>query len=553
MPRQENRLQKQLQQLVSGETTIEKVFPYPELLTNQNNIFSYSSFTSPFFLNRFDTGTKSSEQLGLPVFQSENEKQEATAPILSFQDTDLLVKNTQNWFANKENYKRLKGDKKRANFLWLALLMPVDPLALNDFPAYEGFTRPTKNETGAPRHVSTYKDVIPLWTEFAQGNYELYRDELYVLLDKQISTLQKKFGDETSIELLTEMDKCGVIMSLEMIKRHTEFDNYHQGLQNKLIEKYQEFDVALHAYSAFKWQTVLESNYTLSKDDDGEGVKHPEYPFISANSAGYLNDYLLVADKVTPEYDFRSEYVTHTMFSKTCIRLDTLPKLDFHTFMQNSDEYLVSHSDFVRRISDSLDAYIYSRCVGNSAEHFANLNWFKDIGRQIRRAIRKNNNNQIVLSARNLLWKSSTSRVNWGKLSAVLHILHKESGGNFKFTDFFDQDTANKMVVGLSTNDDRDPARPRFFYNKELIYTTTSDPSSLFNTLIFSDLYEVIDNKFLLEHQENIKRWGREFQEVYNVLPPQFDAFFSHFHYVLTQEHASKNTADNGVKKKLRV
>ena len=238
MSRQENHLQKQLQQLVNGETTIEKVFPYPELLTNQNNIFSYSSFTSPFFLNRFDTGTKSSEQLSLPVFQSENEKQEATAPILSFQDTDLLVKNTQNWFANKENYKRLKGDKKRANFLWLALLMPVDPLALNDFPAYEGFTRPTKNETGTPRHVSTYKDVIPLWAEFAQGNYELYRDELYVLLDKQISTLQKKFGDETSIELLTEMDKCGVIMSLEMIKRHAEFDNYHQGLQNKLIEKY---------------------------------------------------------------------------------------------------------------------------------------------------------------------------------------------------------------------------------------------------------------------------------------------------------------------------
>lgn len=529
------------------------MFPYPELLTNPDNIFSYSSLKSPFFIHRSDIGTESAEQLGLPVFQSENEKQEATAPILSFKDTDSLVKNTQNWFANKENYKRLKGDKKRANFLWLALLMPVDPLALNDFPAYEGFTRQTKNETGAPRHVSTYKDVIPLWAEFAQGNYELYRDELYVLLDKQISTLQKKFGDETSIELLTEMDKCGVIMSLEMIKRHAEFDNYHQGLQNKLIEKYQEFDVALHAYSAFRWQTVLESNYTLSKDDDGEGIKRPEYPFISANSAGYLNDYLLVADKVTPEYEFRSEYVTHTMFSKTCIRLDTLPKLDFHTFLQNSDEHLVSPSDFVRRITDSLDVYIYSRCVGNSAEYFANLNWFKDIGRQIRRAVRKNNNNQIVLSASKLLWKSSTSRVNWGKFSAVLHILHKESGGDFKFTDFFNQDTANKMVVGLSTNDDKDPARPRLFYHKEFGDNIILDPCRLFHILIFSDLYEIIDNKFLLEHQENIKRWGREFQEVYNVLPPQFDAFFSRFHYILAQEHASKNTISNGVRKKLRI
>ena len=464
-----------------------------------------------------------------------------------------MVKTTQNWFANKENYKSQRGDKERANFLWLALLMPVDPLALNDFPAYEGFTEPTKNETGSLEHVSTYKDVIPLWAEFARSNYELYRDELYTLLDKQISTLQKKFGEETDIELFTEMDKCGVMMLLEIVKRHAEFDNYHQELQNKIIEKHQEFDFALHAYSAFKWQTVLESNYTLSKDDDGEGVKHPEYPFISANSAGYLNDYLLVADKVTPEYEFRSEYVTHTMFSKTCIRLDTLPKLDFHTFLQNSDEHLVSPSDFVRRITDSLDVYIYSRCVGNSAEYFANLNWFKDIGRQIRRAVRKNNNNQIVLSASKLLWKSSTSRVNWGKFSAVLHILHKESGGDFKFTDFFNQDTANKMVVGLSNNDDKDPARPRLFYHKEFGDNIILDPCRLFHILIFSDLYEMIDNKFLLEHQENIKRWGREFQEVYNVLPPQFDAFFSHFHYVLAQEHAAKNTAGNKVKKKLRI
>ena len=553
MPRQENRLQKQLQQLVSGETTIEKVFPYPELLTNPDNIFSYSNLKSPFFIHRSDIDTESAEQLGLPVFQSENEKQEVTAPILSFKDTNLLVKTTQNWFANKENYKSLRGNKERANFLWLALLMPVDPLALNDFPAYEGFTEPTKNETGSLEHVSTYKDVIPLWAEFARSNYELYRDELYTLLDKQISTLQKKFGEETDIELFTEMDKCGVMMLLEIVKRHAEFDDSHQELQNKTIEKHRKFDFALHAYSAFKYQARFISNYTSLKDDNEEEIKHPEYPFISADSTGYLNDYLLVANKVTPEYEFRSEYATHTMFSQTCIKLDTLPKLDFHTFLKNGDEHLVSPSDFVRRISDSLSSYIYAYCVGNRAEYFANLNWFKDIGRQIRREVRKNSNNQIVLSASNILWKSSTSRVNWGKFSDVLHILHKESGGNFKFTDFFDQDTANKMVVGLSTNDDRDPARPRFFYNKELIYTTTSDPSSLFNTLIFSDLYEVIDNKFLLEHQENIKRWGREFQEVYNILPPQFDAFFSHFHYVLTQEHASKNTAGNGVKKKLRV
>lgn len=553
MPKQTNLLQNQLQQLVDGETTIEKIFPYPELLTNQNNIFSYSSLKSPFFIHRSDIDTESAEQLGLPVSHSENEKQETISQIFSFKDTNLLVKTTQNWFANKENYKSLRGDKERANFLWLALLMPVDPLALNDFPAYEGFTEPTKNETGSLEHVSTHKDVIPLWAEFARSNYELYRDELYTLLDKQISTLQKKFGEETDIELFTEMDKCGVMMSLEMIKRHAEFDDSHQELQNKTIEKHRKFDFALHAYSAFKYQARFISNYTLLKDDNEEEIKHPEYPFISADSTGYLNDYLLVANKVTPEYEFRSEYATHTMFSQTCIKLDTLPKLDFHTFLKNGDKHLVSPSDFVRRISDSLSSYIYAYCVGNRAEYFANLNWFKDIGRQIRREVRKNSNNQIVLSASNILWKSSTSRVNWGKFSNVLHILHKESGGNFKFTDFFDQDTANKMVVGLSTNDDRDPARPRFFYNKELIYTTTSDPSSLFNTLIFSDLYEVIDNKFLLEHQENIKRWGREFHEVYNILPPQFDAFFSHFHYVLTQEHASKNTISNGVRKKLRI
>lgn len=66
------------------------------------------------------------------------------------------------------------------------------------------------------------------------------------------------------------------------------------------------------------------------------------------------------------------------------------------------------------------------------------------------------------------------------------------------------------MVVGLSTNDDKDPARPRLFYHKEFTDNITLDPCGLFNKLIFSDLYEMIDNKFLLEHQENIKRWGRE-------------------------------------------
>lgn len=325
-------------------------------------------------------------------------------------------------------------------------------------------------------------------------------------------------------------------------------------MQNKIIEKYRDFDFALHAYSAFKRQARLEGNYTLLKDDDVEEIKHPEYPFISADSTGYLNDYLLVADKVTPEYEFRSEYATHTMFDKTCIRLDTLTKLDFHTFLQDDDyEHLVSPPAFVRRIGDLFNNYIYSLGVGNNTELFANLNCLKDIGRQIRRAARKNSNNQIVLSASKLLWKSSTSRVNWGKFSAVLHILHKESGGNFKFTDFFNQDTANKMVVGLSTNDDRDPARPRLFYHKEFGDNIILDPCRLFHILIFSDLYEVIDNKFLLEHQENIKRWGREFQEVYNVLPPQFDAFFSRFHYVLAQEHASKNTISNGVRRKLRI
>ena len=50
MPKQTNLLQKQLQQLVNGETTIEKVFPYPELLTNPDNIFSYSNLKSPFFI-----------------------------------------------------------------------------------------------------------------------------------------------------------------------------------------------------------------------------------------------------------------------------------------------------------------------------------------------------------------------------------------------------------------------------------------------------------------------------------------------------------------------
>ena len=553
MPKQTNLLQKQLQQLVNGETTIEKVFPYPELLTNPDNIFSYSSSVSPFFIHRSDIDTESAEKLGLPVFQSENEKQEVTASILSFKDTDLLVKNTQNWFANKENYKRLKGDKERANFLWLALLMPVDPLALNNFPAYEGFTEPTKNKTGSLEHISTYKDVIPLWAEFARSNYELYRDELYTLLDKQISTLQKKFGEETDIELFTEMDKFGVMMLLEIVKRHAEFDNSHQELQNKIIEKHREFDFALHAYSAFKYQARFISNYTSLKDDNEEKIKHPEYPFISADSTGYLNDYLLVANKVTPEYEFRSEYATHTMFSQTCIKLDTLPKLDFHTFLKNGDEHLVSPSDFVRRISDSLSSYIYAHCVGNNADPFAYLNWVKDVGRQTHRSARENSNNQIVLSASNLFWKTNMRNANWGKLSAILHILHKESGGNFKFMDFFNQDTANKMVVGLSNNDDKDPARPRLFYHKEFTDNITLDPCGLFNKLIFSDLYEVIDNKFLLEHQENIKRWGREFQEVYNILPPQFDALFSHFHYVLTQEHASKNTVDNVVKKKLRV
>ena len=548
---QTNILQNQLQQIINAEITIEEVFPYPELLTNPNNIFSYSNL-SPFVLHRSDIGTELPEQLS--ISQSENEKQETAKPFLSFKDTDLLVKTTQNWFADKDNYKRLKDYKKRANFLWLALLMPVDPLALNDFSSYEGFTRPSEYEIGSPQHLSTYQDVIPLWAKFARDNYELYRDELYALLDKQISTLRKNFGEEIGIELFTEMDKCGVMMLLEMAKRYAEFDNYHQELQNRLIDKHQEFDIALHAYSAFKCQARLKGNYTWR----GEEIKHPEYPFISADSTGYLNDYLLVADKVTPEYEFRSEYATHTMFDKTCIRLDTLAKLDFHIFLQDDDyEHLVSPPAFVRRIGDLLNDYIYSRGVSNNTELFANLNYLKDIGRQIRRAARKNNNNQIVLSATRLFWKSSASdsmsNANFLKFSAVLHILHEKSGGNFKLTNFFDENTANKTTARLSNNDDRDPVCPRLFHKQDFAHQEIPYSCLLFNTLIFSDLYEIIDNKFLLEHQENIKRWGREFQEVETVLPPQFDMFFSHFHYVLTQEHASKNTIGNGIRKKLHI
>lgn len=91
MPKQTNLLQKQLQQLVNGETTIEKVFPYPELLTNPDNIFSYSSLKSPFFIHRSDIGTESAEQLGLPVSHSKNEKQETISQIFSFEDTNLPI------------------------------------------------------------------------------------------------------------------------------------------------------------------------------------------------------------------------------------------------------------------------------------------------------------------------------------------------------------------------------------------------------------------------------------------------------------------------------
>ena len=238
--------------------------------------------------------------------------------------------------------------------------------------------------------------------------------------------------------------------------------------------------------------------------------------------------------------------------------MDTLAKLDFHIFLQDDDyEHLVSPPAFVRRIGDLLNDYIYSRGVSNNTELFANLNYLKDIGRQIRRAARKNNNNQIVLSATRLFWKSSASdsmsNANFLKFSAVLHILHEKSGGNFKLTNFFDENTANKTTARLSNNDDRDPVCPRLFHKQDFAHQEIPYSCLLFNTLIFSDLYEIIDNKFLLEHQENIKRWGREFQEVETVLPPQFDMFFSHFHYVLTQEHAAKNTAGNGMKKKLRV
>lgn len=72
MPIPTNLLQNQLQQLLNGETTIEKVFPYPELLINPNNIFSYSNL-SPFFLHRSDIDTELPEQLSLSISQSENE------------------------------------------------------------------------------------------------------------------------------------------------------------------------------------------------------------------------------------------------------------------------------------------------------------------------------------------------------------------------------------------------------------------------------------------------------------------------------------------------
>lgn len=84
---QTNILQNQLQQIINAEITIEEVFPYPELLTNPNNIFSYSNL-SPFVLHRSDIGTELPEQLS--ISQSENEKQETAKPFL------LLIRITTN-------------------------------------------------------------------------------------------------------------------------------------------------------------------------------------------------------------------------------------------------------------------------------------------------------------------------------------------------------------------------------------------------------------------------------------------------------------------------
>lgn len=196
-----------------------------------------------------------------------------------------FVNANKDYFLNKQNYFDLQTINERIEFLWIAMVMPTNPEKLSKPQAYLDFMPPDVS-----KDISDLKEEIVDLADFAKKSAQLYINDIYALLDKQLTEMESKLANNKlplhEVMQYVRSDDTGILSALRMIARHAPNDEQSVILQNKFLKKHEKTDeIFLKAWRKHKRIT------------DGQF-----FPFFNISEVQPLNHYLKHATYRTSVY-----------------------------------------------------------------------------------------------------------------------------------------------------------------------------------------------------------------------------------------------------------
>lgn len=188
-------------------------------------------------------------------------------------------------FFEKDNYFLLQTVSERIDFLWIAFVMVTNPAKLSKKHAYFDFL-PYSVSQG----ISDFKSAIHYLRYFSKQTSSRYINDVYALLDNQLTELESKFANSElplcNVMQYVRSKNTGILALLKIIVRYTPNEEQFVILQDKFLKKHEQTDkIFLEAWRKHKGIT------------DGNS-----FPFFNINEVQPLNHYMKHATYRTTAY-----------------------------------------------------------------------------------------------------------------------------------------------------------------------------------------------------------------------------------------------------------
>ena len=196
-----------------------------------------------------------------------------------------FIQFNQDYFFEKDNYFLLQTVSERIDFLWIAFVMVTNPAKLSKKHAYFDFL-PYSVSQG----ISDFKSAIHYLRYFSKQTSSRYINDVYALLDNQLTELESKFANSElplcNVMQYVRSKNTGILALLKIIVRYTPNEEQFVILQDKFLKKHEQTDkIFLEAWRKHKGIT------------DGNS-----FPFFNINEVQPLNHYMKHATYRTTAY-----------------------------------------------------------------------------------------------------------------------------------------------------------------------------------------------------------------------------------------------------------